>query len=308
MIRIARQGAWLLSAFILVLPACDQPAEHSDATFRGEGAQSAPAAAPTAAGGIVTSMPADEGKTAAVFSPAQIQDSASAMIIRTGTASIEVDSLDAAVTAVRALAARVGGFVANVSMETGRERVRTATLELKVPATRFDEAVHGLDPLGEVESVQIGAQDVGEEYVDVTARVANARRLEERLIRLLDTRTGKLEDVLAVERELARVREEIDRMEGRLRYLRSRVALSTLTVMVHEPAPLLSDPGENIILQAFVRAWRNFVQFLAGLIAALGYLVPLAFIISAIAWLVRRLLRRLRRFRPPSSGAQPIES
>ena len=80
----------------------------------------------------------------------------------------------------------------------------------------------------------MSAEDVGEEFVDVAARAANGRKLEQRLIDILGTRTGKLSDVLAVERELARVREDIQRQEGRMRYLRTRASLSTLSVTVHE--------------------------------------------------------------------------
>src|SRR5207253_8976349 len=121
---------------------------------------------------------------------------------------------------------------------------------IKSPGAKYDQAVGSLSSIGKVETVNSQAEDVGEEFVDVTARVTNARRLEERLITLLSTRTGKLDDVLHVERELARVREEIERYEGRLRFLRSRVSLSTLTVTLHEPYPTLG-PGNNPIVDAF---------------------------------------------------------
>jgi hypothetical protein len=222
-----------------------------------------------------------------------------AMIIRTGNATVQVDSLEPAIARVRQLAQRVGGYVANTSQQGGERETRQATLELKIPARRFDEALRGLSPLGEVESVNVSTQDVGEEFVDVTARVANSRRLEERLLGLLETRTGRLEDVLAVERELARVREQIERHEGRLRYLRTRVAVSTLTVNLHEPHPVVGDyPGANPILSAFSQAWRNFVGFVAAFIASLGILVPLG-VILWVLWLVLRWLRRRRRPVPP---------
>jgi hypothetical protein len=220
----------------------------------------------------------------------RVQTPADGMIIRTGSARVEVDSLESAIGAVRALAQRMGGHVANVIVQSGAEQLRSAMLELKVPAARFDETINGLEGLGEVESVEVNAEDVGEEYVDVTARVTNARRLEERLIQLLANRTGKLEEVLAVERELARVREEIERMDGRLRYLRTRVALSTVSITVHEPPPLLDRPGQNVIGQAALQAWRNFVRFLAAGIAALGYLIPLGVIALGLAWIGRRWL------------------
>lgn len=217
------------------------------------------------------------------------------MIIRTGQASVEVDSLEVGIAQVQALARRMGGFIANTQIQSGDNQMRSAMLEIKLPAARFEQAVSGLQPLGRVESVNVTAQDVGEEFVDVSARVANARRLEERLVQLLATRTGKLEDVLTVERELARVREEIERYEGRLRYLRTRAAISTLTVTVHEPPVIGQYPSSNPIAAAFGEAWRNFIDFVAGFISLLGTLVPLALVLLAALLILRKLWRFLRR-------------
>ena len=130
--------------------------------------------------------------------------------------------------------------------------------------------------------------------MDITARVTNARRLEERLISLLANRTGKLDEVLRVERELARIREEIERYEGRLRYLTARVAMSTLTITIHEPGPILgNNPGENPIGEALRRAWRNFVALIAAFIASLGVLIPLG-AIALGGWIGYRRWRKNR--------------
>ena len=216
------------------------------------------------------------------------------MVIRDGTASVQVDSLEIAVRSLQQLAITFGGYVGNTSLAAGDNQVRSATIQLKIPAARYDEVLAGMRSIGKVESVASTAQDVGEEFVDITARATNARRLEERLIALLATRTGKLEDVLAVERELARVREELERYDGRIRYLKSRVATSTLAVTVHERVPLVSSaPGENVIVEAFKDAWRNFVRLVAAFIASLGVLIPLA-AIGVAAWLVRKRFMRAR--------------
>jgi predicted negative regulator of RcsB-dependent stress response len=205
--------------------------------------------------------------------------SSPSMVIRVGQAFIEVEKVDPAILRIRQLAAQVGGYIANSSVSGGRDQIRQATLEVKIPASKYDQAVGDLSTIGKVETVNSTAEDVGEEFVDVTARVNNARRLEERLITLLSTRTGKLDEVLRVERELARVREEIERYEGRLRFLSMRAATSTLTITVHEPAPILgSSPGQNPIAAALRRAWKNFVALLAGIIASLGVVIPLALI------------------------------
>lgn len=214
------------------------------------------------------------------------------MVIRNGQASVEVDKLDPAIVKLRQLAAQLGGYIANSSMSGGRDQIRSAMLELKIPAQRFDQALNGLATLGKVESVNATAEDVGEEYVDITARVNNAHRLEDRLIALLANRTGKLQDVLSVERELARVREEIERYEGRLRFLKSRVATSTLSVTIHEPFPILGQgPGQNPIVTAIRQAWRNFVGFISAVIASLGVLIPLA-AVGFAGWLIYKRLRK----------------
>jgi hypothetical protein len=247
-----------------------------------------------------------EAKDAATTNEAELQQSASVppfwsdasdpssrLVIRTGQAGIEVDSLEPALDLLRMTATRIGGFVGNANIQTGRNQVRQATVEIKVPAGRFDDLTDGLRPLGRVEFLNVGAEDVSEEFVDLTARTANARRMEERLLDLLATRTGKLQDVLSVERELARVREEIERMEGRLRYLKARAQLSTLSVALHEPPPLVSPtPGRNPLAQAVREAWRNFVGVLAAGIASLGYLVPILVLGWGVVVAGRRLSRR----------------
>ena len=212
---------------------------------------------------------------------------ASRMIVRSGGASIEVGSIDSVIPRVRALASAIGGFVANSTIQAGRDQVRTATLEVKAPADGFDRLITNLSPLGKVEYVNVSAQDVGEEYVDVEARMANDHRLEERLIELLATRTGKLKDVLDVEQELARVREEIERYEGRLRFLRSHAELSTLTITVHEPTPIIDHVAPNPIAAAARQAWHNFIGLVALVIASMGVLVPAAVVGGALWWMLR---------------------
>src|SRR2546428_13981735 len=125
------------------------------------------------------------------------------MVIRTGQTSVEVDSLERAVAQVRLLAGRVGGYVANTTMQTGRGQLRSATLEVKIPADRFDDGLGGLSALRKLEAVNANGAAGGEGVTGVPARKGNGRRLGARLIELLATRTRKLKDVLHVEAEPA---------------------------------------------------------------------------------------------------------
>ena len=285
----------------VLLTACDRPASRSESHLSrsdavSETASDTKASSPVALGAVggrdASNQSSPESPESKAWSRPTEYDSGARLIVRTGQASIEVDSLESSMAELRRIVHRVGGFVADASVQSGRNQVRSATLELKVPASRFDDLTEGLRPLGRLQFGNVGAEDVSEEFVDLTARVANAHRLEDRLVELLRTRTGKLQDVLSVERELARVREEIERMEGRVRFLKASAQLSTLSVNLYEPAPLVAThPGRSVIGEAFKTAWRNFVGVVAGVIASQGFVVP----VEILGWGAVVVGRRYRR-------------
>jgi hypothetical protein len=253
-----------------------------------------------AAGGAASALPrADEIASSELALSATAPNAAApaalpalpTMILRSGSASLRVDSLEEALAALTRAATTVGGAVGNTTLSTDAEQVRLATVELRIPAAVFGDAVAALGTIGTVESVNTAAQDVSEEYVDLAARRTNAARLEQRLLTVLSTRTGKLEDILVVERELARVREEIERMDGRARWIEGRAAMSTLTVSLHEPAIGVGPrTTAGVLASAFAAAWHNFVDLVAALIATSGVWLPIGAVVCAgvVAWRGRR--------------------
>src|SRR4029079_8659918 len=88
--------------------------------------------------------------------------------------------------------------------------------------------------LGELKNQTLGTEDVTKAYFDTDARLKNARVMEERLIEMLKTKTGKVADLLQVEKELGRVREDIERMQGELKYMDAQVAFATVTIPLEE--------------------------------------------------------------------------
>ena len=287
--------SWMAAALTLTAAACLAQRAALDDKSKDEGYERRDAlqavAAPAVADAVASGKVAEEGSDYA--EPLARASLPGVMVIRTGQASVQVDSLENSVAQLRLLAGRLGGYLANSSYQAGSAQYRSASIELRVPSERFDELVNGMSPLGKVEYVNITAQDVGEEYADVAARITNGKRLEDRLIELLAKRTGKLQDVLEVERELARVREEIERYEGRLRYLAAHASMSSLTISIHEPLPIQGAyRGSPVIAEAFQRAWRNFVSLNAAVIASLGVVVPLGLVGMAGILTVRRWWRR----------------
>jgi hypothetical protein len=223
---------------------------------------------------------------------ATARPAAPAMLIRRAYATITVDSVHAAVHELHAIARKLGGVIATSLVQTSGPG-QAATLVARVPVERLDQAVAALSTLGKVDGVRTTSEDVGEEFVDVSARLVNARRLEQRLLQVLAARTGGLKDVLQVEEALARVREEIERIEGRRRYLETQAAVSTLEVRI-QPAPVAVPVGHRFattLAAAAHQAQTNLVAITGFAIASLGVVVPLIVLALPIWFLVRRYLR-----------------
>ena len=107
------------------------------------------------------------------------------MVIRTGQASVEVDSLENSVAQLRQLAGRLGGYLANSSYQAGSAQYRSASIELRVPSERFDETGQRNVAAGQGGIRQYHGPGRRREYADVAARITNGKRLEDRLIELL---------------------------------------------------------------------------------------------------------------------------
>jgi hypothetical protein len=219
-------------------------------------------------------------------------------VVRNGTVRVEVPDTNKAVDAVKSLVASLGGHLAGEQRDTDAIRGRQATLTCRVPAERIDEMLAKLRDVGIEKQVNLSTEDITEQYVDLAVRLRTQRQLEERLRALLERPSNKLGDLLDIEREIARVRGEIDSMEGRKRVWDNQVALSTLTVELQEPRPVITgdDGGMWATLKASLReAANNFVRTVAGLIASVGVVLPLGVAFLLAFWALRWLWRRTRR-------------
>ena len=225
-------------------------------------------------------------------------------LIRNGTIRLEVDSVDATLTAIRGSVQAFGGYVSNESQSGDAIGGRRATLTCRIPAEKLDGMLGRVRSLGRILEETITTEDITDRYFDLQASLANQKRLEARLAELLGRPANKLSDLLDVERELARVRTGIDQMEGRQRLWDNQVAFSTLTVNVEGPRPALAAAEGGIgrsLASAVHEAGENFVSFVSGLIAAVGWLVPLVVVLAAAFWLLRKLWRFLRGRRTAKS-------
>ncbi|MGV3485625.1 MAG: DUF4349 domain-containing protein, partial [Planctomycetaceae bacterium] len=155
-------------------------------------------------------------------------------IIYNTTLSLVVKDYNVFESRLPVLVESLGGFISKSETNRRYSDQQSGTWVARIPVDKYSEFLASVSGLGFAESRKEDAQDVTDEFVDVEARIANSKKLEERIVAMLEERTGKISDVLEIERELARVREEIERMQGRLRLLADRSALATVTIQCRE--------------------------------------------------------------------------
>jgi hypothetical protein len=176
------------------------------------------------------SPPRADGSANIVAKPGALQRK----IVYTGTVDLVVENFDRIPEQVDALARQFDGYLARTNISGSPGSQRRGLWSIRVPVAHFEKFLAAVQRLGEVRDVGSNSQDMTAEYYDVEARIRNAKKEEERLLKLLADATGKLDEILQVERELARIRGEVEQMEGRLRMLDNLTALSTVDLRVDE--------------------------------------------------------------------------
>jgi anti-sigma factor RsiW len=189
--------------------------------------------------------------------PAETPPSALAnrKLIRNATVELEIVSFDDAVQKITAQANQERGYVATTSSEKQANGKLRGQVIVKVLPENLDRFLQEIRGLGELKNQTLGTEDVTKAYFDTDARLKNARVMEQRLIDMLKTKTGKVSDLLQVEKELARVREEIEKVQGELKYWDSQVQFATVTISLaekdmEEPAAFLIKERSQLALYA----------------------------------------------------------
>ena len=195
------------------------------------------------------------------------------MIVQTASLNILATNYDEASAAIEKLAAAHGGYVEKLDAKAQTGNARELSASLRIPAKQLDAFLADVRKLGHVEEENRSNEEVSDQYVDLQARLKSARATEQRLIELLGTRTGKLQDVLEAERELARIRGEIESMQGQSVLLVHRVNYATVEVNLNEEYRQVLGSGAistgTKLRNALVEGFRNLRD---GAVALLVFL------------------------------------
>lgn len=238
------------------------------------------------------------GTAMAISVGGQADTSRGPLIARTARLKVLVDSIDASRPALERIVRDVNGFIGDIA--AGGEESRWVHATLRVPADKLDATMNAVRQLGKVLEESQQGEDVTEQSVDIDARISNGRRTEQRLVQLLGNRTGSLEDVLAVERELARIRTELEQLDTARKNLDRRVTYATVRVEITEQArpavtlgpTSLSTRLRNAVVEGTRTAMQSVVGFLLFAIEVGPTLLVWALLLALPARYAMRWWRR----------------
>ena len=222
-------------------------------------------------------------------------------IIRNADLQLEANSPEESQQKITQIAESKGGFVVESTQSSSDVKATTrdtVTMTVRVPAAKFNEALDEIRQTANRAIVEtVKGEDVTEEFIDIEARLKTKKALEEQFLEIMK-QSKSVADALNVQRELAEVRGEIEKIEGRKRFLESQASLSTIKIRLQTPTAFSANSSGFFyqLRQAFGNGFDAALNFILGLVTVLIALLPfLIFIVLPIYLLIRYILRKNRK-------------
>lgn len=215
-------------------------------------------------------------------------------VISDAQLQIEVESgtFQSAFEQALLIADRYGGYIISSGSQASGEEgsIKSGTIAVRVPAASFSRALNDADKVGDVKNRQIQTQDVTEEYVDLQARITNSQAHVKALLDLL-ARAKTVDEILQVQQVLTSAQQQLEELQGRLRFLDEHTSYSTITMAIYETGVVVTPAGEWGITKAFKDALHNLVKAMNAIVRGLGVLIPVLVVLAIIAYIVYRIVR-----------------
>lgn len=261
---------------------------------------------------LVVSQPVSLEQANAAYSASQAVDR---KIIRNANLTLEVASPSEVQPKIVSIAEAHQGFVvtSEATQRTADDKTKpeiTVNLIVRVPASQFNQVMQEVRAVGTRRlQEKVTGQDVTEEFMDLEARIKNQKALELQFIEIMK-RAAKVDDALNVQRELAEVRTEIEKLEGRRRFLENQASLSTIKVTLQPPTQIVNATGFwYSVRSAFSDGVDVAAEIILFLIRAIIALTPiLVLVVLPLALLAKLGIRIVRRRRaslaPAAAGSE----
>jgi len=209
-------------------------------------------------------------------------------LIRNGSISFEVSDVLATRRQITELTKSLGGYISSEKQNDNDDNP-TYHQVIRVPGASVDDFVTKVESFAtKIESKDMAAQDVTEEYVDVESRLIAKKAVEARYLEIIK-QARTIKDILEVENEIGLVRSEIESMQGRLKHMSNKIAFATIDLIYYEPDGVVTPPGAGSkFAESFMGGWHALIVFLVALTATWPFMI----IIGAIALLYIRRSKR----------------
>lgn len=260
-----------------------------------------------------TSVATDSFESQGVFSensrqvgiksmPASAPETIEKKVIKNGSLSLKVDNVDESAEEISQIAKSNGGDISSSNFYQSGKNLKSGYVTVKVPASNFEKAYSQIKKTASlVVRESTSGSDVTEEYLDLQAQLRNKQAEEQAFQRIMD-QAQKIDDILAVQAELSRVRGEIEQLQGRIKYLDSQADMATIMVNLSEDAEIAvvdrwrpwQVAKESI--NDLIKKAQNFVDLVIRLvITAIPILILYGFLILAAYKVGRSMYFRFRK-------------
>ncbi len=214
-------------------------------------------------------------------------------VIKQGDITFETDNAKLTREMISKHLTEYKGYVASDNVYVQDDRVEHR-ITVKVPSNKFEALVDKIaESARKLDSKNINAQDVTEEFIDNESRIKTKKELENRYKELLK-KANNVQEILAIEKEIGTLRTEIEALEGRLKYLNDNVDFSSLSIIFYERSATSNGFGWKVG-QALNDGWTYTIGFVIGLIS----LWPFILIGFVILYLIMRSRRNRKNYRKP---------
>ena len=238
--------------------------------------------------------PASSSRDGPAQSIAATASSTARKLVRSGTLSIAVNSVQAATRAADSIIKQRGAMLVDSKRSEDADGRHEAELDIRVPSDSFARTITALRELGDVRSEELGTQDITRNYIDRATRLTVKEQEVARLHALLDARTAKLTDVLDVERELTRAVTELEEMKGEQRYYDQQVALSSIQLTLTERTASSGTQIAGPVRDALRSSLGVLGTSLSGIVYLIAIVLPWAIIMLIAWWIATRVRKRMR--------------
>ncbi|MNK08705.1 hypothetical protein D3C87_266480 [compost metagenome] len=196
-------------------------------------------------------------------------------IIKDGNITVKSNNINNSKKGIDNLLKKLNAYYESEDLQNNEQSI-SYTLKIRIPAVNFEKLITNLENgEDEIESKNIQARDVTEEYVDIETRLITKRQYLQRYKQIL-AKAATVKDILAIEENIRNLEEEIDSQQGRLKYLADQVAFSTLNISLYKNKEYIEQPKSGFLTRtkmAINQGWQSIVDFMLWAISIWPYLI-----------------------------------